>query len=282
MCIRDRINGTPYSGGGGGGNGSPDQWSVYPATQTVNFASFDIIDLTAINTTNFQLGVIDTLNLSAGSNLYCNGPNNLVFTSDNMNFYSNIRTDIIAYDFYYTGSNYLQFVAGDIFNLSAGGNGYIGAANLNIGAPANLLLGGPNLILGANELTRIYSNVFTAEGTSRIDFTAPAINLNGSLAINSVPYFPLFTANVLSTPCNITLTSNQKDRLYILDGSGTATFSYSLDQADAGFFVNLKNGNVSNITLEGVSGITTLYAPLPDTNSGMVTVLWNGTSLTAY
>jgi hypothetical protein len=184
-----------------------------------------------------------------------------------MVFNSTIQTAITARDFYFDGSNYLQLASANSFAISAGGYGQVTAGNLNLYASNTTTVSGENLNLSAS---------------NTIDLTASNINLNGSLAINSVPYFPLFTACVIATPTSINLTSNQKDRLYILTVSGTATFSNNLVLADAGFFVNLKNGGNSNITLVDVDGIFTLYGSLPDMNSGMVTVYWNGTSLTAY
>jgi hypothetical protein len=207
------------------------------------------------------------INIQSASNLFLAGNTNVYFSGNNMVFNSTIRTEITAYDFYFDGSNYLQLASANSFGLTAEDYGEVRGGNLLLLASNTITVTGENLNLSAS---------------NTIDLTASNINLNGSLAINNVPYFPFFTANVIATPNNIVLTSNQKDRLYILTGSSTATFSNNLVLADAGFFVNLKNGGNSNITLVDVDGITTLYGSLPDMNSGMVTVYWDGTSLTAY
>jgi hypothetical protein len=83
----------------------------------------------------------------------------------------------------------------------------------------------------------------------------------------------------------IALATTERGRTYIVTAASTISFTHSLTNDDAGFFVIVKNGkgvSGGDITISGISGVTTIHETTATQNGGIVYILWSGSALTAY
>ena len=106
--------------------------------------------------------------------------------------------------------------------------------------------------------------------------------------VQPTPYVPLSVLRT-SPGTTIALTSASRGNTYILTsaaGGATQAFSQTgLVAGDAGFYVNVKNGNGTNggdITITGATGNTVVHNQTLIQNGQTVVLYWNGSAFVAY
>jgi hypothetical protein len=135
----------------------------------------------------------------------------------------------------------------------------------------------------ASSILFYFSNIYTnASNTVRV--TLPAWAAVQQLSNDITPPTTVVRA---TSGTAITLTAANRGNTYVLTGNTPQAITQSgLGAADAGYFVNLKNGNsvvsVGNVTITGPTGNLTLFNPTTTTNGGALVLYWTGAAFVAY
>jgi hypothetical protein len=153
-------------------------------------------------------------------------------------------------------------------------------------ADNSIVINATNGILNGTTTSACYIAPIRNAGLTFNTFTSStAGNLTYNATLSEISYNATsYRCSVIAAASGLALNPTLLGSTYIVTGSGTLAITNTLAAGDAGFFVYLKNGNNSttDITLSGLAGATTLHGNRPTTNTQIVILFWNGTTLTGY